>query len=61
MVENFTTVNENTCDHLINEELETIEEQEFEENIRKSIQYFVKSPTKDTIENILNYSKSISK
>lgn len=60
MVENFTPIKEETyADDL--KELDTKIENEFELNIKHSIQRLAKEPSQNTIDNILNYSKSLSK
>lgn len=60
MVENFTLVNENTYSNEVND-VDTTVETCFEDNIRQGIKSFAREPHQKTIDNILNYSKSLKK
>lgn len=60
MVENFTPIKEETYADDV-KVLDTEIENEFELNIKHSIKRLAKEPSQNTIDNILNYSKSLSK
>jgi len=61
MVENFTTVNENAYDNVVNEDEETVTDQNLEEHLTRGLQGLRKEPSQKTIDFILNYSKSLNK
>lgn len=61
MVENFTTVNENTYDDVVKEDVENSFDQNLEEYIKRGIQGLKKNPSQKTIDSILDYSKSLNK
>lgn len=59
MMQNFTTIDENAEEATINEECKNEIAQSFEEKVKKGIETLAKTPSSQTIENILNYSKSL--
>lgn len=61
MVENFTTVDENTFENVVNEDMALIVDKQFEENIKRGVQSLAKEPSQKTIDNILNYAKTQNK
>lgn len=59
MVENFTTIEDEAyCD--ITSTTVQIDE-EFEEKVRHQMQFLTKEPRQRIVDDILNYSKSLSK
>jgi|GEM_PF-5796601 len=59
MVENFTTVNESTFENVLNQDTTAITlDDGFEKKIKQNLQNLKKEPSKKTIENLINYSKT---
>jgi len=61
MVENFTTVDENAYENVVNEDEDTVLDENLEEHLKRGLVNFTKEPSQKSIDFILNYSKSLNK
>lgn len=58
MVEDFTTVNENSYDRVSNENADIVVTKHLEQNIQKVLLSMEKSPSQHVIDKLLQYSET---